>query len=71
MLLLEFDRGLFKLSAGSPAFVVLLKLPPRNGKRGKYSGLFPKTFKLFKRLHISADHAPDFIKKLGPVFVFL
>lgn len=47
MLLLEFDRGLFKFIAGNPAFVVLFQLPPRYGKRGKFNDSFPVNLFIF------------------------
>lgn len=35
MLLFEFERGLFKFNANTPAFDVLFQLPPRYGKRSQ------------------------------------
>lgn len=53
MLLLAFERALFKFSARTPALAPLFQLPPRIGRRGNASALL--------RFNPTADHSPQLI----------
>lgn len=53
MLLLAFERALFKFNARTPALAPLFQLPPRIGRRGNALALL--------RFNPAADHSPQLI----------